>query len=233
MTSSELAEFVARVRRLFGGPMEEELFAIAKERIAGLKAKPCEDALSEYALMHGGARMRFIPAKFFDFYLKRVDTAVTEARAERIDHAARREISDAMEAERVRRQWLEIRERISAMDPLERSAIVSELRGFGWQGPPAAVSDWPSLWLLAVDDIALDRVVFVRDPESGRWDLPLSAVEFYRERVPRPQDSSREAVTARTASEDSLSLGRPSAAPAGSPMASGGSTGIDIEEIPF
>jgi len=232
MTASELAEFVARVRRLFGGQMDEELFAIAKERIAGLRAKPCEDALSEYALMHGGSRMRFIPAKFLDFYLKRVETATVEVRSDRIEQAARREIADAMESERIARQWSEIRERIAAMDQTVRFGIIAQLRGFGWHGPPAAVLDWPSLWLLAVDDIALERVVFVRDPESGRWDIPLSAVEFYGSRVPRPQDSSREAVAASAASEASLRNGRPSASPSGS-TAAVRSVASDVEEIPF
>ena len=85
MTSAELADFVAKTRKFFRGEMDEDIFSLAKVRIAGLKSETCLTALNEYALAFGGGRGRFIPAKFFEYLAKLT-----------IDHQANAESSDRM-----------------------------------------------------------------------------------------------------------------------------------------
>ena len=188
MRASEMAEFVARVRRLFGGQMDEELFTIAKERIAGLHAKPCNEALDEYALAHGGPRSRFIPAKFLEVYTRR--TEKLDANAERISREAMKRkaaIGADLEAEQVSREWSGIRSALASMDPARRSSAVSALRSAGWQvgSDPTA---WTDQVALAVHDIATEAVVTIRDQQTGEWNREVSALVFWTVISPRPSE---------------------------------------------
>lgn len=192
MTSNELAEFVARVRRLFGGPMDEELFALAKERIAGLKAKPCSESLDEYALAHGGPRSRFIPAKFLEVYVRR--TSDQDSRAEATEREARKRaaaISLDLEEQRIRNEWKEIRTEVAEANPDRRSTAVRVLRRAGWS-VPAEPSAWSDTVTLAVRDLMRGEPIMVRDQASGEWNVSVSAVEFWTERVPKPLGTAQE-----------------------------------------
>lgn len=190
MKATELGEFVGRVRRLFGGPMDEELFAIAKERIGGLAAKPCAEALDEYALAHGGPRSRFIPAKFLEIYSRRTERLDAEAeRTARIAAKRRAEIGVGLEAEQHRREWESIRKDVAALDDDRRRAAVELMRRAGWNYRGSDPSGWSDTQVLAVRDLATGATVMIRDQESGEWNVPVAALEFWTRLVPRPSQS--------------------------------------------
>jgi hypothetical protein len=190
MKATELGEFVGRVRRLFGGPMDEELFAIAKERIGGLAAKPCAEALDEYALAHGGPRSRFIPAKFLEIYSRRTERLDAEAeRTARLAAKRRAEIGVGLEAEQHRREWDSIRRDVAALDDDRRRAAVDVMRRAGWHYGGSEPSGWSDTQVLAVRDLATGATVMVRDQESGEWNVPVAALEFWTRLVPRPSQS--------------------------------------------
>ena len=236
MTSSELADFVARVRRLFGGPMDEELFALAKERIAGLKAKPCNESLDEYALAHGGPRSRFIPAKFLEVYTRR--TTDQDSRADATEREARKRaaaIGADLEAEKIRKEWEGIRREVAEADPAARSTAVSVLRRAGWNIADGGYSEWRETILLAIRDLIRDDPIMVRDKATGNWDVPVSAVEFWTELVPKPQGMAQAASEPWTAVQTGSALGRRtgearrvSEAPALAKVVA-----ADLDEIPF
>ncbi len=168
MTSSELAEFVGRVRRLFRGEIDEEIFALAKVRIGGLRLPVCLAALDDYALLYGGSKGRFIPAKFFEFYAKRTvtDETATSTTKERLQSKA---LSDSLEREAIEQDWRRIRSTCEQLDERTRSEIVRFLEGSGWSRFASSVSEWSRVQILAVSDIASDRFVEMRfDPETGK-----------------------------------------------------------------
>lgn len=209
MTSTELAGFVARVRRLFGGPMDEELFALAKERIAGLKEKPCNESLDEYALAHGGPRSRFIPAKFLEVYTRR--TSDQDSRADATEREARKRaaaIGADLEAEKIRKEWEGIRKEVAEADPAKRSTAVRVLRRAGWNIADSGYSEWRETILLAIRDLIRGEPVMVRDKSTGRWDLAVSAVEFWTELVPKPSGIAQAASEPWTAVQTGSELGR-------------------------
>lgn len=183
MKSNELSEFVARVRNLFRGELtstDEEIFALAKARIAGLRFRTAMVALDDYALMHGGSRGRFIPGKFLEFYSRHSADDV-DRRAPSV--AARMEKSEfdrQLERDEVAADWRERRLEVAALDPSLRSAIVSDLIGSGWSRPSASVDAWSLPWILAVSDIATGRRPMSRNPVSGNYDRPTDPVAFYR-----------------------------------------------------
>ena len=235
MTSAELAEFVSRSRKLFRGEMDEELFALAKARIAGLKFATCISALDDYALMHGGARARFIPAKFFEFY-GRIDATVVEQKI-KSKHLAEVIAGDEraqLDREAVDADWINRRRECESLLPSNRAEIVTYLRGLGWPMPPASIANWSRSWLLAVSDIGCERVCTVRMID-GAWIGKVSAREFYRDHAGIPSTIPYEA----TVSERSLQA-RPPAKPLGEPS---GAVSVapdanrtvfqDGEEIPF
>lgn len=209
MTSTELAGFVARVRRLFGGPMDEELFALAKERIAGLKEKLCNESLDEYALAHGGPRSRFIPAKFLEVYTRR--TSDQDSRADATEREARKRaaaIGADLEAEKIRQEWEEIRREVAEADPAKRSAAVRVLRRAGWQVTDSDPAGWRETMLLAVRDLMRGEPVMVRDKSTGRWDVAVSAVEFWTELVPKPSGIAQAASEPWTAVQTGSAIER-------------------------
>ena len=194
MTSAELAEFVSRSRKLFRGEMDEEVFSLAKARIAGLKFPTCISALDDYALMHGGARARFIPGKFFEFYA-RLDATVVEQRI-KSSHIAEVIASDeraGMERDAVDADWRNRRAECEAMLPSDRAEIVGWLRGIGWPMPPASVANWSRAWLLAVSDLAHDRICTVRT-DDGSWSRKVAARIFYRDHAGIPSTIGVEAT---------------------------------------
>ena len=235
MTSSELAEFVARVRRLFGGPMDEELFALAKERIAGLKAKACAESLDEYALAHGGPRSRFIPAKFLEVYVRR--TSDQDSRADATEREARKRaaaISLDLEEQQIRNEWKEIRTEVADANPDRRSTAVRVLRRAGWS-VPAEPSAWSDTVTLAVRDLMRGEPVMVRDQASGEWNVSVSAVEFWTERVPKPlgiaQEPSVLGMPVGTGRGEERRSEAPQAVSVDPPRVS--SVAADLDEIPF
>jgi len=194
MKASELADFVSRVRRLFGGPMDEELFALAKERIAGLHSRPCEEALDEYALAHGGPRSRFIPAKFLEVYTRR--TEKLDARADALSREAlKRKAATAasMEAQQVEREWRSIRDRLASMPAAALRAATDRLRLAGWT-LDRDQARWTDTQALAVFDIATEATVMVRDRETGEWNVPVPAIRFWTEVAPNPSHFAAEAL---------------------------------------
>lgn len=183
MNASELSEFVARVRNLFRGELnstDEEIFALAKARIAGLRFRVAMVALDDYALMHGGSRGRFIPGKFFEFY-SRHSAEDVDRRAPTV--AARMEKSEfdrQLERDEVYDDWRQRRLEVAALEPSVRSAIVSDLISSGWSRPAASLEAWSLPWILAVADIGTGRRPMSRNPVSGNYDLPTDPVAFYR-----------------------------------------------------
>lgn len=167
MTSSELAEFVARVRVLFRGDMDEEIFALAKQRVAGLRLSVCLSALEDYALIYGGSRGKFIPARFFEFYAKR--TTEDPAPATKREKSIARGLSLDVERERIEDDWSRIREDLRSLDPNRRADIANYLGTARGSSFPPALEQWTSAELLAVHDIATGRRV-ERTDQSGTDD---------------------------------------------------------------
>lgn len=168
MTSSELAEFVARVRVLFRGEMDEEIFALAKQRVAGLRLSVCLAALEDYALIYGGSRGKFIPAKFFEFYAKKTTTEET-APATKREKAIARGLSLDVERQSVEDDWSRIREDLRRLDPRRRDEIANYLGSARGSSFPPTLEQWTSAELLAVHDIATGRRV-ERTDQSGTDD---------------------------------------------------------------
>lgn len=170
MTSSELAEFVGRVRRLFRGEIDEEIFALAKVRIGGLRLPVCLAALDDYALLYGGSRGKFIPAKFFEFYAKRTTTD-ENAPATKVEKAVSRHLADEVERERIAEDWDRLRSICQSLAHPRRSEIVNFLHARGWSRFPDRIEDWSQVQILAVSDIATDRIVDgFWNPETMRTD---------------------------------------------------------------
>lgn len=231
MTSSELAEFVARVRRLFGAQMDEELWRLALERIGGLRSKPCEEALSEYALAHGGPRSRFIPGKFFEFYSRRaVEADQVEDRQKRTAVAVERIENADASAAACAADWQRIRREVFSLDTARRDRIVAQIaeaRGYRPSSNPAAWSQW---WLLAVSDIAAGREA--PDLASGGT---MSALEFWTRRAGMPPGIASTASVESALSEEALGA-RTAPAPNAAAFPRGGDNEpleIAPDEIPF
>lgn len=179
MTSAELAEFVGRVRKLFRGEIDEEIFALAKVRIGGLRLPVCLAALDEYALLYGGSKGKFIPAKFFEFYAKRTVTEETASAttAERLKSKA---LSDALDRDAIEEDWRRIRQTCEQLDERTRSEIVAFLEAHRWNRFPIDVAEWSRVQILAVSDIATDRVVEgFRNLETGKLDLTEDPRSFW------------------------------------------------------
>lgn len=167
MTSSELAEFVGKVRRLFRGEIDEEIFALAKVRIGGLRLPVCLAALDDYALLYGGSKGRFIPAKFFEFYAKR--TTEETSQTTKVAKAVSRHLADDVERGTIAEDWRRIRSICETLDAATRSEIVRFLEGSGWSRFSSSVFEWSQVQILAVSDIAADRFVERGfDPETGK-----------------------------------------------------------------
>ena len=233
MTSSELGEFVARVRRLFGGAMDEELWRLALERIGGLRSKPCEEALSEYALAHGGPRSRFIPAKFFEFYSRRAAEAdQIEDRTKRAAVAVERIESADAAAAACAAEWSQVRREVAALDPARRAGIVAQLAEARDRRPPAELERWSQWWLLAVSDIAARRDCcrYYREPCD-----PVDALEFWGRRAGMPPGIAAEPSGGLDRSEEGRGARTPPASNAAAFRRGGDNEPIEIapDDIPF
>lgn len=183
MKSNELSEFVARVRNLFRGELnstDEEIFALAKARIAGLRFRTAMVALDDYALMHGGSRGRFIPGKFFEFYSRHSADDVDRRAPSVAARMEKTEFDRQLERDEVSEDWRQRRLEVAALQERVRSAIVADLIASGWSRPATEIDAWSLPWILAVSDIATGRRPMSRNPVSGNYDLPTDPVAFYR-----------------------------------------------------
>lgn len=236
MKASEMADFVARVRRLFGGPMDEELWTIAKERIAALQAKACSESLDEYALLHGGPRSRFIPAKFLEIYSRRTEKLDADAdRTAREAMKRKAEIGASLEAEQIGREWSDLRKRIQALPEADRSRALEALRRAGWIMRSEDPAGWTDTQALAIWDLATGAEIMTRDPQSGSWTVPVQAQRFWLELVPKPADSPLGAVLSGKAPRASQASERLQANPRAIPESHKQHPGSDLapDEIPF
>ena len=154
MDSTELACFIGRARRMFRGPMDEELFALARRAIAALDARDCMTALDAYALDYGGETGRFLPARFLEYARiareQRLDAERLAARLETTMTASEQRIVTALE-------WSRLRQEIRDADDETREAAISSLEAAGWRRPEGPIDGWPHSWVLAVSDIVADR----------------------------------------------------------------------------
>ena len=181
MTAPELAEFVARVRKLFRGEMDEDIFALAKSRIAGLRLAVCMNALDQYALQYGGLRGRFIPAKYFEIYGKlTIENDDREQSARRVASSFDRALALDVEAATVAADWAARRAEIDRAEPQLVAEILAALQRVGWERAPDSRDDWSRAYLIAVSDLATNR---------NRTDLAgieCSASVWYSSRVSAP-----------------------------------------------
>jgi hypothetical protein len=185
MTSAELAEFVAKTRRLFRGEMDEDIFSLAKVRIAGLKIEKCLTALDNYALDYGGVRGRFIAAKFFEYYTKiTIDDQANAESGNRITSILKRAQSLQDETREVNAEWDAIRREVDQADPTEVSNALDLLHSAGWIYPPPDRSRWRKSHLLAVSDIVARRA-----RPNLRGEL-VGAIERYSHQAPPTKDGT-------------------------------------------
>ena len=162
MKANELAEFVARVRRLFRGPMDEELFALALRSIARSEFAEAVEALEAYALDFGGERGRFFPARYREF-LRGIEAARIER--ERLTRRLEAARSPAMNRTSIDNEWAARRREIREADKSRVEEAIAWLESIGWRRPVGGLDGWPSSWLLAVSDIVQDRQI---DGQSAR-----------------------------------------------------------------
>lgn len=185
MKATELATFVGRVRSFFGGEMDEKIFDLAKVRIANLRADVCTDALAQYALQYGGARGRFLPSKFFEYYTTHL------ARVGRMSPAPELDAKSLAE-DAVRSEWRHLRDEAVQIPSTEVEAIMTLLTtNCRWVRPKGGVDTWTRGWLLAVTDIAHHREVDTYNPATGRYNRRVTAIQFYTTMV-LPQGRSEE-----------------------------------------
>lgn len=162
MNHLELADFVARTRRLFRGAMDEELFAIALRSIARAEYGEALQALEAYALDFGGANGRFYPNRFREF-LQPIEAARIEATRLRVRLEAAR--MTTMTSTALDRDWAARREEIRVADREQLERAIAWLESIGWRRPAGGVDGWPSSWILAVSDLISEREI---DGQSAR-----------------------------------------------------------------
>ncbi len=189
MTDSELVKWSDRVRAMFRGEMDEVLFTLARSRIAALSFASAWAALDDYAIAHGGAKSRFIPGKFLEFYAaqRKVDGPRLEAiklQTEQ-DQKERDRIYWSDATNRDRDEQLSL---IASASPARLSAAVEYLESLGWDGLRGAPGAWTKARLLAVTDILRGIPMRGYDRESCRWCLEMSPEEFWR-RAGKPPES--------------------------------------------
>jgi len=185
MTSAELATFVAKTRQFFRGEMDEEIFSLAKVRIAGLKSETCLTALNEYALAFGGGRGRFIPSKFFEYFAKiTIDHEANAESGNRITSILKRAQSLQDETREVNAEWDAIRREVDQADPTEVSNALDLLHSAGWIYPPPDRSRWRKSHLLAVSDIVAKRA-----RPNLRGEL-VGAIERYSHQAPPAKEGT-------------------------------------------
>ena len=181
MSREELAAFSARANRLFKGETDRELWSLALPRIAEAESSLALAALENYAINWGGPRARFIPAKFFEYLaevqIRRSEMNQREARQREVD---RRRISSSRDAMICEADWASLRREIEVANPLVVGEAIDALRSVGWGNPPAAFSEWPRRWIVAVADVVSRRTCRAYNHETGGFDREVSALEFYR-----------------------------------------------------
>lgn len=215
MTDEELLKWSDRVRAMFRGEMDEMLFTLARGRIKALSFNSAWSALDDYAIAHGGARSRFIPGKFLEFYAiqRRIDG--TQLEAIRRQTQADAEYADRTGSERQIARETEQQKRIIVQATESRRAEAIRLLGsYGWGAPPSDLERWPRSWLIAVSDLISEAELVSRCPETGLWTIPTGAREFYR-RAGRPQETPQEARQSLPAPAGPESRPAPRSAPEG------------------
>jgi hypothetical protein len=181
MTRDELAAFTARANRYFRGETDRELWALALPRIAEMESSDALAGLENYAINWAGPRARFIPAKFFE-YVADVRTRRSEIaqRDARVRESDRRRIASSRDAMICEADWASLRREIEVANPLHVGEAIDALRSVGWGSPPAAFSDWPRRWIVAVADVVSGRTCRAYNPDTGNFDRDVPALDFYR-----------------------------------------------------
>ena len=180
MDAMELADLVARVRRLFRGEMDEELFALARRYMARLDHADAVEGLEAYALDYGGANGRFLAGRFREF--------VERARAARLDRerlAARLSEAAMSTRQMTDSEWTAMRTTIRVADRAEVEEALAQLSAAGWDRPPSPIDEWPRSWIVAVSDIV-----------SGRMIDGAPAIHWWRRVVPPRRLVRRETAEA-------------------------------------
>jgi hypothetical protein len=189
MNDQELVKWSDRVRSMFRGEMDEVLFTLARSRIAALSFASAWAALDDYAIAHGGAKSRFIPGKFLEFY-----AAQRKIDGPRLEAIKRQTEQDQKERDRI--YWSDATNRdrdeqlalIAGASPARIDAAVGYLQSLGWDGLRGEPSTWSKARLLAVTDILRGASLRGYDRESCRWSLEMSPEEFWR-RAGKPPES--------------------------------------------
>ena len=149
MNNMELGRFAARVRVLFGGAIDEPLFAIALREISSHDAGRAFAALDSYAARYGGGKMRFFSGKFFEFLdavpKHEPDAVLARAAAFDAENGARAAIET---------EWETLRQRVEAI-PLDRRRATMDTvrRRYAYLGEPSGDTLSRS-WLVAILDTA-------------------------------------------------------------------------------
>jgi len=178
MTAKELAALCLRIRKLFGGEMDEEIWTLHRRWLRDKDHAICDAALEMYALDYGGAVGRFIPAKYREYY-DRVSARAAERRRRAHDADEMRRIMElGMTGSDI--EWARLRTDVRTADPARVEEAKVFLESMGWTRPDSDDPiHWSRSWVLAVVDIANDRSV------QG-----IPARDFYRRTLPsRPRRS--------------------------------------------
>lgn len=179
MTAQQLAALCLRIRSLFRGELEEDIFALHVRWMKDRDFSVCSDAVDRYALDFGGERGRFIPAKFREYH----DSEVAKA-SERRRHASGEQARRAMNLglTGVDIEWVRIRKEAMSLEQSEIDAAVGYLESLGWQRPTEPMEQWPRTWVLAVLDLA-----------AGREVHGLPARSFWARAVPQRRPAAKPA----------------------------------------
>ena len=157
MTTKELAALVMRIRALFGGQSDEDIFALHVRWMKDRDFSVCTAALDQYALDYGGSLGRFIPSKFREYH-DRVSSHAAEIR--RLEATRNRRTLMNLGVSVVELEWIDLRRKVNALDAESVDKAVSYLVSLGWHRPDGDNrSAWPRTWILAVLDLAADREV--------------------------------------------------------------------------
>lgn len=156
MTANELAALCLRVRALFGGAMDEDIFALHVRWMKDKDFAVCMAALNQYALDFGGTFGRFLPSKFREYH-DCESTAAAERRRDVASHQAR--IDMDLGVSRVDMEWFAVRRDLASIDAATIETAVNFLESLGWHRPDGDPGAWPRTWVLAVSDLARDRNV--------------------------------------------------------------------------
>lgn len=172
MNAKELAALCLRIRSLFGGEMDEEIWTLHRRWLRDKDHATCDAALEAYALDYGGAVGRFIPAKYREYYDRTAARVAERRRRERDADEMRRIMELGMTGSDI--EWARLRTDVRNADPARVEDAKTFLESIGWTRPDTDDPiRWSRSWVLAVVDLAYDRSV------QG-----VPARDFYRRAYP-------------------------------------------------